>query len=158
MAVGSKTTGSIGLFTPAGAHIDTLTTSNLSASKPSAVSALTFASQSLTICSGSDDRTLRIWDCKKRETSKVVFPSCSHGADDRMDQVLHGHRSEITCCSFNDRDDFVASGSRVGDVVVHTISSSTTPHWIRTGQGAGDAILAAQFSPFRCAAVGLLPA
>ena len=129
--------GTISLFSQGGAPLETMTSKDVSGDGER-IKCISFASHSLSLCSGGSSTELRIWDCKRKEVVRTY----------------RGHSAAISACAYGDKDMLLASGSSAGDVLVHTTASpsaSSEPQRIKTGGAGGSAraVRALKFSPFR---------
>jgi WD40 repeat protein len=126
--------GTISLFSQGGAHLESMSSRDSSGIEER-VKCLSFASQSLSLCSGGSSTELRVWDCKRKEVLKTY----------------HGHKATISACAYGDKDTLLASGSSSGDILVHSVGgSSDEPQRVKTcSSGSSDAIRTLKFSPFR---------
>ena len=129
--------GTISLFSQGGAPLETMTSKDASGDGER-IKCISFASHSLSLCSGGSSTELRIWDCKRKEVVRTY----------------RGHSAAISACAYGDKDMLLASGSSSGDVLVHTTASpsaASEPQRIKTGGAGGyaSAVRALKFSPFR---------
>ena len=128
--------GSISLFSQGGAPLESMVSKDASGDGER-VKCLSFASHSLSLCSGGSSASLKIWDCKRKEVVKTY----------------HGHTSAISACSYGDKDLLLASGSSSGDILVHvtgsTSSADETQRIKNCSGGSSSGIRAVRFSPFR---------
>ncbi|XP_023672548.2 protein NEDD1 [Paramormyrops kingsleyae] len=60
------------------------------------------------LVSGGLDCTVNIWDLKTK----------------KLHRSLQDHKEEVTCVSFNGNDNYIASGSTSGDIVLHSITTN----------------------------------
>jgi protein NEDD1 len=128
--------GTISLFSQGGAPLETMSSKDVGGDGER-IKCLSFAAQSLSLCSGGSSAELKVWDCKRREVVKTY----------------HGHKAAISACAYGDKDMLLASGSTSGDILVHMSSSPSTsdePQRIKNGAGKSScAIRTVKFSPFR---------
>ncbi|XP_038666819.1 protein NEDD1 isoform X4 [Scyliorhinus canicula] len=97
---------------------------------------LSLNSTSKCIVSGGLDNTVNIWDIKSK----------------RSHRTLTDHREEVNSVCFNWNDYYIASGSRSGDIIVHSITTniSSAPF----GHGKTQPVQNLKYSIFKKALLG----
>jgi WD40 repeat protein len=70
----STASGIVSIYSQNGALHDTLRPDEplVDGNAEIPISCISFSSNALSLCSGGEDRILRLWDCKRKETVKVV--------------------------------------------------------------------------------------
>jgi len=132
LGVATKT-GSVGIYSSAGARTASFMSTHAETGASEELLCCSFAAQSLSICTGGSEQVLKLWDCGSA----------------RITQAFAGHRAAITCCTFGDRDETIASGSTSGDVLVHNVADPSSVVTVRNGRVDAERVNATQFSPFR---------
>ncbi|KAG5845771.1 protein NEDD1 isoform X1 [Anguilla anguilla] len=76
------------------------------------------------LVSGGLDSTVHIWDLKTK----------------KQHRTLQDHKEEVTCVSFNGSDNYIASGSTSGDIILHSITTnlSSKPFGLGSNQPIHD--------------------
>ncbi|XP_076027294.1 protein NEDD1 isoform X2 [Genypterus blacodes] len=69
---------------------------------------VSLSSSSQFLVSGGLDHCVHIWDLKTK----------------RLHRTLEDHKEEVTCVSFNANDNYIASGSTSGDLVLHSLTTN----------------------------------
>ncbi|XP_020384860.1 protein NEDD1 isoform X1 [Rhincodon typus] len=97
---------------------------------------LSLNSNSKCIVSGGLDNTVNIWDIKSK----------------RPHRTLKDHREEVSSVCFNWNDYYIASGSRSGDIIVHSVTTniSSAPF----GHGKSQPVQNLKYSIFKKALLG----
>ena len=93
------------------------------------VQSISIGESSLKLCSGGSSCIVKIWDLKKKEVINT----------------FKGHKEIITCVTFSEGDQHVASGDASGTILIHNIVSNTLSCTLSNTQ---QSIKFLEYSPF----------
>ncbi|XP_007907243.2 protein NEDD1 [Callorhinchus milii] len=93
-------------------------------------------STSKSVVSGGLDNTVNIWDIKSK----------------RLHRNLKDHKDVVSCVAFNWNDNYIASGSHSGDIILHSITTniSSAPF----GHGNAEPVQDLKYSNYRKSLLG----
>eukprot|EP00164_Ancoracysta_twista_P003908 GFYU01005239.1.p1 GENE.GFYU01005239.1~~GFYU01005239.1.p1 ORF type:complete len:1869 (-),score=444.28 GFYU01005239.1:22-4860(-) len=84
------------------------------------VTCLALGEDKVTLVTGSRDTTLMVWEFTTTSTMQLGISKQCYLVE-KPRQILYGHDDEVTCVAVSTALDIVASGSKDGTCIVHTV-------------------------------------